>query len=290
MSELQQPRALYPTGLIEFDGQPAVHLRAPGGAQATVLLHGGHVVSWIPAGGEEQLYLSPATAYGEGSAVRGGVPVIFPQFNNRGPLPKHGFARNRGWTLQQATVRGEHAFAVLRLVDDEASRALWPHPFELELTVSVDAGRLEMEMAVVNTGDTVMSFQAALHTYLATADVRRAQLEGLLDQNYHDAVLDQPRQQWIDVVSITQELDRIYWNAPPALTLREAGRRLSIRSSQFEDVVVWNPGPEKCAQLKDMPADGWLGMLCVEAAQIGVPVVLAPGQEWTGMQTLIAEN
>ena len=73
------PRASQPTGACLFDGQPAVHLRSPAGAQATVLLHGAHVVSWIPALGEEQLYLSPTSALGGTAAVRGGVPVIFPQ-------------------------------------------------------------------------------------------------------------------------------------------------------------------------------------------------------------------
>ena len=42
-------------------GQPAMRLRAPDGAEATVLLHGGHIVSWIPAGDQERLYLSPLT-------------------------------------------------------------------------------------------------------------------------------------------------------------------------------------------------------------------------------------
>lgn len=286
----EQPRALHPTGPIAFDGQPAVRLRAPSGAQATILLHGAHVVSWIPAGQEEQLYLSPTTKYGDGAAVRGGVPVIFPQFNQQGPLPKHGFVRNRAWQLETAEVRGEHAFAVLTLRDDAATRAIWPHAFTLELTVSVDAQRLEMELAVLNTGDSAFEFQAALHTYLGCGDVRRVQLEGLLDQNYHDAVLDQPRQQWIDVVTIAQELDRIYWNAPRELTLREAGRRRLIQSQAFEDVVVWNPGPEKCAALPDMPDDDWLQMLCVEAAQIGERVRLGAGDEWVGMQTLVVAD
>lgn len=286
----EQPRALHPTGPIAFDGQPAVRLRAPSGAQATILLHGAHVVSWIPAGQEEQLYLSPTTKYGDGAAVRGGVPVIFPQFNQQGPLPKHGFVRNRAWQLETAEVRGEHAFAVLTLRDDAATRAIWPHAFTLELTVSVDAQRLEMELAVLNTGDSAFEFQAALHTYLGCGDVRRVQLEGLLDQNYHDAVLDQPRQQWIDVVTIAQELDRIYWNAPRELTLREAGRRRLIQSQAFEDVVVWNPGPEKCAALPDMPDNDWLQMLCVEAAQIGERVRLGAGDEWVGMQTLVVAD
>ena len=81
--------------LSRFEGLDAVELRAPDGARATVLLHGGHVVSWVPAGADEQLYLSPKSSFAPGSAIRGGVPVIFPQFNTRGPLQRHGFARNK---------------------------------------------------------------------------------------------------------------------------------------------------------------------------------------------------
>jgi glucose-6-phosphate 1-epimerase len=66
------------------------------------------------------------------------------------------------------------------------------------------------------------------------------------------------------------------------------GRKLSIAHSEFTDVVVWNPGPDKAAQMNDLPADDWVKMLCVEAARVIDPVTLPPGEEWAGMQTLIA--
>jgi glucose-6-phosphate 1-epimerase len=37
-------------------------------------------------------------------------------------------------------------------------------------------------------------------------------------------------------------------------------------------------------ELADLPDDDWLQMLCVEAAQIGRPVTLAPGQDWVARQ------
>eukprot|EP01137_Pigoraptor_chileana_P032556 Opistho-2@22113 len=88
--------------ITRHQGMDALELVAPDGARATVLLHGAHVLSWIPAGGEEQLYVSPRTAYASGQAVRGGVPVCFPQFAERGPLQKHGFARTKPWQLISA--------------------------------------------------------------------------------------------------------------------------------------------------------------------------------------------
>src|ERR1700749_3090952 len=113
-------------------GHPAVALQSSDGARATVLLHGGHLVSWTPAGGQEQLYVSPTSEYGEGKAGRGGVRVFSPRSPSRGPLPRHGLLRTRGWQLADTTSHGAHAQAVLRIVADDATRALWPHEFEAE--------------------------------------------------------------------------------------------------------------------------------------------------------------
>ena len=44
------------------------------------------------------LYVSPELGAGS-QAVRGGIPVLFPQFADRGPLKKHGFARDLPWQL-----------------------------------------------------------------------------------------------------------------------------------------------------------------------------------------------
>ena len=109
---------------IEFHGQPALRLATASGARAVVALHGAQVLSWAPPGGEERLYLSPKAVFDGHSAVRGGIPVCFPQFADLGPLPAHGFARNRRWTL--ATERSGKDFALvgLQLADDEASRTL----------------------------------------------------------------------------------------------------------------------------------------------------------------------
>jgi glucose-6-phosphate 1-epimerase len=272
----------------EYNGHPAVALQSSDGARATLLLHGGHLVSWIPAGGQEQLYVSPTSRYGEGQAVRGGVPVIFPQFSSRGTLPRHGLLRTRGWQLGDTASHGQHAQAVLRFAADDATRALWPHEFEAEITVSIVGRQLDIEFAVTNTGDAPFDFSVALHTYLRTNDVLKAQLEGLQGVRYEDNNTGQWQQQWGDVTQVVGELDRLYHDVAGPLTLRELGRKLSITQADFTDVVVWNPGPDKAARLDDLPADDWQKMLCVEAARVIDPVTLPPGAEWAGMQTLIA--
>ena len=272
----------------EFAGQPAVALRAPDGASAVVLLHGGQVVSWQPAGGAERLFLSERSRFGPGASVRGGVPVIFPQFNERGALPRHGFARTRPWQLARAETGADDALAVLHLTDDEATRALWPHRFALELTVCVRGDRLDVELAVSNTGESTFDFMAALHTYLRVAEVEAARLTGLHGCRYEDFTSGTTHLDEADAVRVDREIDRIYTGAGGPLALAEAQRQLRIEAANFPEVVVWNPWQEKAAAMADLQAADFRRFLCVEAALIGEPVRLAAAEQWWGRQTLIA--
>lgn len=279
-----------PIAITRHQGLEALELVAPDGARATLLLHGAHVLSWIPAGAEEQLYLSPKTAMSTGQAVRGGVPVIFPQFAARGPLQRHGFARTKPWQLISAEQGEDDALAVLRLTDDAATRMFWPHAFEAELSVRVAGRELQIELACENKGDTPFSFTSALHTYLGLDDLDSASVQGLSGLQYWDSVESVEKTQRVDLLLPGGDLDRIYYQVKQDLTLREQRgereRQLLIRQQGFEDAVVWNPGAAKCAALVDMPADGYKRMLCVEAATVARPVELQPGQSWAGMQSL----
>ncbi|MCL2656894.1 MAG: D-hexose-6-phosphate mutarotase [Betaproteobacteria bacterium] len=273
---------------FDFNGLAAIRLTAPDGAQAVVLKHGAQIVSWIPAGGEERLYLSDRSKFDAGSAIRGGVPVCFPQFSSRGPLPKHGFARTLEWELSEARGGNDFAVATLELFDDEQTRQIWPHSFEAELTVLVTGQRLDIEFDVRNPGNAPFSFTCALHTYLRTREVEESRLEGLRGLAYFDAVKAVERKETGTEIVIEDETDRIYFNAARPLLLREPHRSLGISSENLPDVVVWNPWEHLTAKLPDMPTKGFRHMLCVEAAAIGSPIELMPNSEWWGRQTLVA--
>lgn len=269
----------------------AVNLRAPDGATARVTLHGAHVVSWQPALDHgrlagEQMFLSPRAVFADGEPIRGGVPVVFPQFSGRGPLPKHGLVRTRTWQLLHIGVDGAEALARFGLEDDPQTRMLWPHAFAVELEVRVGGESLSMSLSVRNPGATPLSFTAALHTYLRVDDLQGLRLHGLEDRAYWDAVQDLETRQDAQPLSIRGEVDRVYWSAPPELSLQDGARRLSLAQQGFVDTVVWNPGPQKCATLADMEPEGFRHMLCIEAAQIAQPVVLPPDGRWSGSQRL----
>ncbi len=272
-----------------------ITLQSPDGASAELSLHGGHLLSWKPAGAGEQLYLSPRSEFVPGKAIRGGVPVCFPQFSDRGPLPKHGFARTLPWELVSQEQGRDDALVVMRLRDNGITRALWPHAFELELSVRIGGRTLDVELACENLGqpgDGPLQFTAALHTYLRVLDLDAVSVEGLAGLRYWDSIKKAEALQRMDLLLTGEkgvlDLDRIYFGVKERpLLVTEDRRQLAVRQLGFEDAVVWNPGPERCAQLADMPPEGWSEMLCVEAATIGRPVELPAGESWVGRQSLV---
>lgn len=271
---------------IDFHGQPAAELLLPTGDRVVASLHGAQVLSWRTADGTERLYLSPQAIFDGQAAIRGGVPVCFPQFNQRGPLPKHGFARNLPWRI--APEPGDGATLVLALSDDESTRRLWPVQFELRLQVALAPSRLRIALVARNTGDAPWSFTAALHTYLHVDDAAEARLDGLQGRPRWDAVRDERFVESSPALRFGEEFDSVFTAVPGAgLTLVQPAGRLAVtQSDTCPETVVWNPGPALSQRLADMPDDGWRHMLCVEAASIDAPVPLAPGARWEGWQEL----
>jgi glucose-6-phosphate 1-epimerase len=282
-----------------FRGQPCIELALPAGDRVRIALHGAHLLSWQTADGAERLYLSPAAHFDGVSPIRGGVPLCFPQFNQRAlgvpALPKHGFARSSAWSPLAATHEDGIARQSLRLTDSAASRALWPHAFEATCTVELAASRLRLGFEVRNSGKGdagAWPFALALHTYLHVDDINTSTLDGLAGQSYWDGVADlqrpeQRRVQPAGPLRFESETDRVYAAAAAPLRLRHAGGTIDIaQSASLPDSVVWNPGAERCASIDDMPADGYRQMLCVEAGLINAPQALQAGQSWSGWQEL----
>jgi glucose-6-phosphate 1-epimerase len=272
-------------------GLPLVSLRAADGAAADAYSHGAHVTSWRPAPDmDERLFLSARSEFRAGAAIRGGIPVIFPQFAAEGPLPRHGFARTAEWQLESVrrTAEGD-AIAELSLQHSPETRAIWDAEFRATLSLRVGGPRLDIGLGVENVGRAPFSFTCALHTYLRVRDVAHTEILGLQGARYR--VSGAPATLLTDgapTLRVAGELDRVYVDAPNAVLVREPHRTLRVEMRGFRDAVVWNPGPARAAALADMEPDGERAMLCVEAAVAQRPVTLAAGDRWDGAQSLDA--
>ncbi|MES2885289.1 MAG: D-hexose-6-phosphate mutarotase [Pseudomonadota bacterium] len=264
-------------------------LTSADGATASIHPQGAHLTHWRPAGGTEQLFLSERAVFKQGTPIRGGVPVIFPQFAGEGPLLKHGFARTALWDLHGQRSDHEGAEAIFTLADSAATRAHWPQAFLATLRVRIGGDRLHVQLEVLNRSEQAIQFTAALHTYLAVADISAVTVEGLSGLHYRDTAdggaLKHERAERVRIVG---EVDRNYFDTPPALTLHDGARRLHVGQQGFIDTVVWNPGAVSSAGFKDLAPEDYQRFLCIEAATICRPVVLAAGATWQGEQSLRA--
>ena len=254
--------------LAPFGQLPAVQVTAADGAQAIVALYGAHLVSWKSAGGKEHLFCSTKSALDGTRAIRGGVPVIFPQFNERGPGMRHGFARVSDWALVDSGSEGNDAFAVFALEphDLSAERAqAWPHDFLLHLRVTVGGDKLAMAFEVNNRGAAPFAFSSALHTYHLVDQVADVRIDGLRGSP----------------LAIGDTLDEIFYGIDGPITLHAGPATLALEQDGFTDAVVWNPGAANAAAMVDLEDDAYRHFVCIEPAVIE-PVTLQGGQQWRG--------
>ncbi|KAK6158318.1 hypothetical protein DH2020_005632 [Rehmannia glutinosa] len=275
------------------NGVSQVVLRSPRGASARISLHGGQVRSWKNERGEELLFTSSKAIFKPPAAVRGGIPICFPQFGNRGSLEQHGFARNRMWVvdenpppLQSTDHSSGNAFIDLLRKSSDDDMKSWPHRYELRLRVilSVD-GYLTLISRIRNVNCKPFSFSFAYHTYFSVSDISEVRVEGLETLDYLDNLCNRERfTEQGDALTFESEVDRVYLSSSDAVAVfdHEKKRTFVIRKEGLPDVVVWNPWEKKSKAIADFGDDEYKHMLCVDAAAIEKPITLKPGEEWTG--------
>jgi len=263
-------------------------LNAGDSASADITHHGGQVLSWV-GGGKERLFVSPRAVFKAGHPIRGGIPVIFPQFADGGTGLRHGFARLMDWEPlpHRGTGVAGRAEARFALVANERTLQTWPHLFHAELTVNLTPNQLSVTLRIENLDRRDFVFTAALHTYLRVSNVGTVSLSGLENHPYIDSANGGRRHAGPDnPLRFNGEIDRIYPAASNELLLRDGSDTLRIRSHGFRDTVVWNPGRTLAAGMSDLGEDQFAHFACVESGVVSTPCVVAAGATWQAAQIL----
>jgi glucose-6-phosphate 1-epimerase len=164
-----------------------------------------------------------------------------------------------------------------------STQKFWPYDFRLMHRVTFGS-ELLLELTAINAGSTAFTFEEALHAYYKVKDVTKSRVAGLSGVHYLDKT-DKLRDktQAGDVV-IEAETDRVYLNTASPLELSDPvlQRRITVAKEKSRTTVVWNPWREKAAELKDLGADQWKAMLCIEVTNVGdYAVELPPGEKHT---------
>ncbi|WP_339330187.1 D-hexose-6-phosphate mutarotase [Aeromonas hydrophila] len=262
-------------------GQPLLTVDN-GYAKAEISLFGAHVLSYQRHDEPASIWLSDKAVLDGSKPIRGGIPLCWPWF---GPAParvgsgkpSHGFARTSLWTLDGVSDHGDGTLVHLSLRDNEATRQLWPHAFELELDVLVGK-ELALVLTTRNTGKAPLVYSGALHTYLQISSPESVSVSGL-GEPYADKLTGQNGQQQ-GPLTLNGPLDRVYWQPAAHVSIQDGERETRVVSGNHDSVVVWTPWIEGATAMADMSDDGYRTMLCVEAAiasEAGVAV--APDEE-----------
>ncbi len=263
------------------EGIPSFVLSTPD-AEAEISLLGGHMLRFDPKGDAPLLWMSPATPYSVGKAIRGGIPICFPWFGphrTNKDLPVHGIARLKMWQPESSALLSDgRVRLVVALLSDETTMAAWPHPFRLELAVTVGKN-LELELSATNTGREPFLYDDCLHTYFSVSDVAHTTVEGLDGVGYIDRLNGDVRRVQGGNLAPKGETVNAYMQCPARICFTDSGtgRRIVQEKMGFASTVVWNPW-EGSARKNPEIATGWKDFLCVEAANcLDSPVTVLPG-------------
>mmetsp|Transcript_37799 Transcript_37799/g.55676 ORF Transcript_37799/g.55676 Transcript_37799/m.55676 type:complete len:306 (+) Transcript_37799:73-990(+) len=284
------------------------------GAKAVVHPFGATVTSFQTSAGRELLFVSSLAKLDGSKAIRGGIPLAFPQFGQPDKsMPQHGFLRCNTWKVGNEFEAENGASCcefTLSLADVVKARGgKWDFSGDLDcevtLTVKVEAEKMTNVLTMKNTGETEFDFQALFHTYYKIEGAKALEKEacnvgGLTGYSVEDKVTgedyvlndDEP-------VFVEGEVDRIYSNpSKPDLEViigTGEGIKTGLKASASVDgtktsvsAVVWNPFIEKAKALGDFADEQYHEMICVEPGILKNVPVLGAGKEAVFEQVITA--
>ncbi|KAI9293883.1 galactose mutarotase-like protein [Neoconidiobolus thromboides FSU 785] len=256
---------------------------------AQIDLFGATVTSW-KIDGEELMFVSSKSKRDGSKAVRGGIPIVFPQFgkekapNPAHALPQHGFARSFYWKhLEEEGVKDDSGVtAHFGLTHEDISKEvfdLWPFKFELKYSVTITEKELKTFVQVKNLNtDKELTLTPLLHTYFDVENIANVKVEGLKGLDYYNKVLDKNETQQDDHITIDQEVDRVYGNKNDDLLklYKDEKSYFTFVTVNLPDVVVWNPWIKNAKAMSDMDDEEYHKFICVELGHVKEPIKVTP--------------
>jgi len=267
-----------------------VTISHPSGAKASVNPFGATLTSYQTSNGRELIFVSSLAKRDGSKAIRGGVPLVFPQFGQPiKAMPQHGFLRCNIWNVGDFYEEDDASCCdfTLRLKDVVKARGgdVWSADndkvdCEVVFVVRVLPSSFQTVLKIKNIGSTPFSFQALFHTYYKIEGGQALNndvcyVKGLTGYSVEDKVTGESYIHPDENVIFGKEVDRIYSNpSKPELNLvvgTGASSDLRLTSKATVDgkvapvsVVVWNPYIAKAKALGDFSDEEYHDMICVE--------------------------
>ena len=253
---------------------------------ATCKIHecGATVISFKTGGASsrECLFLSRDAKLDGSKAIRGGIPLVFPQFGQPDKsMPQHGFLRTNIWTVDESSIYDNDDAAgvsfCLALASAKNSRGgKWDENSEFDCTcvysIRIESTKMTTTLEIKNSGAKAFEFQALQHTYFlvdgnAALDPTQCYVKGLEGYSVHDKITDEKYTMNGDAITISKLTDRVY--TPPTgkdvvqvtigvggdKTMKMTATGTSNGACVPVSCVVWNPFKENAQSMGDFGDD-----------------------------------
>ena len=260
--------------------------------QAHIALQGAQLLEFSDASGQSLLWLSPATKFVKGKALRGGIPVCLPWFSklaDQPEKPQHGFLRDEDWQLSDASTEPDQT---VTLTWNHQNYRNQPHPmFDWRFSASLRmrlGTSLELELEVINHDQTPMPLTWALHSYHPVDRLSQTSVSGLENCEYLDNTQALARKRQEGTISFGEEFDRIYLNVPKKQVI--TGKPgLRVCAENCHSAIVWNPGKTRASGMPDLGAENFDQFICLERGNAADNrLLLAPGEIHRASVTITA--
>jgi glucose-6-phosphate 1-epimerase len=240
---------------------------------------GATVTSFKTAADRECLFVSRDAKLDGSKAVRGGIPLVFPQFGQPDKsMPQHGFLRNNYWKVDESSAYDNESVAgislTLDLKDVKNSRGgKWDENTKFDcscvFSIKVEANKMTTELEIKNTSSSPFEFQTLQHTYFrveggAAFDPSQCYVKGLEGYSVSDKITNEEYTLGSDPIVLVDNVDRVYTpladdkdvvsvdvgvGGGKVMKLTASGVCNSVATPV--SCVVWNPFKEKAAAMGD---------------------------------------
>lgn len=219
---------------------------------AKIALQGAHLFHWQPNHTHQPvLWLSEIEPFKAGNAIRGGVPICYPNFGaglDGTKSPFHGTARISLWDLVDYAVDKNGVYLAFRLAEKAKVEMYLGETAEVRFTQRDDEPS-----------------QLALHSYFNLADITQTTVSGLPNRCFDkltnsEQVVENPRK-------IAENVDCIYQIEQPISIIHDHGyhRQIEVEHQNASEMVLWNPWHKPTGAMSE---GGYRTMVCVETARI----------------------
>ena len=254
--------------------------------RVVVSLFGAHVLSYInKADNKERLWLSKDAIFDNKTPIRGGIPICWPWFSAHpihNDFPSHGYARTQMFKLVDAQEkRNEDNVTTTQITLCPTNPCQYGYDdMTMHVVISLNT-KLHIDIVSTNQGLSPIALTQALHSYFLVDDISKVIIEGV-DTPYTDKPSNTANNASPSPYIFDQEVDRIHAYEHAQYKNKQVIQIVSksvssdstvcfktehnIIQSGHDSTVVWNPWIEKSDAMHDVHANGFVTMLCIEAA------------------------